>query len=197
MANRIIGLKNIHLAPITVNAGGVETYGTPIKVVGAKTMKTKNNFTEAQFYSDDVMDYYSSMLSSLDVEMELAYLMPEIEAQITGKTYDETTGALFSGTNDKSGRFALLYEMETLQQPIRRCIYDVTMNKDESSAQTKTDKVDEQLIKLTGKAKPNADGLFDLVLDKNVSAVTANVWDRFFTEVITPKNINPASAPSK
>ena len=163
MANRIIGLKNIHLAPM--DDEGV--YQKPIKVEGAKSLKIKNNFTDAQFYSDDVMDYASNILSSLEIEMELAYLLPELEAKITGKTFDGETGVMVSKASDRSNRFALLYEMTTLEKPIRKVIYDVTLNKDETNSQTQEDKVEEQLVKLTGVAKPGKEGAFDLVLDAN------------------------------
>lgn len=163
MANRVIGLKNIHLAPMT--SEGV--YQKPIKVEGAKSLKIKNNFTEATFYSDDVMDYASKILSSLEIELELAYLMPEIEAKITGKTFSADTGVMVSKSTDRSGRFALLFEMTTLEKPIRRVIYDVTLSKDEDGSVTQEDKVDEQLIKLTGIAKSSKDNAFDLTLDAN------------------------------
>ena len=163
MANRIIGLKNIHLAPMT----GEGVYQKPIKVEGAKSLKIKNNFTDAQFYSDDVMDYASNILSSLEIEMELAYLLPELEAKITGKTFNSDTGVMVSKSSDRSNRFALLFEMTTLEKPIRKVIYDVTLNKDETNSQTQEDKVEEQLVKLTGIAKPGKDNAFDLVLDAN------------------------------
>lgn len=163
MANRIIGLKNIHLAPMTEEG----VYQKPIKVEGAKSLKIKNNFTDAQFYSDDVMDYASNILSSLEIEMELAYLLPELEAKITGKTFNSDTGVMVSKASDRSNRFALLFEMTTLEKPIRKVIYDVTLNKDETNSQTQEDKVEEQLVKLTGVAKPGKDGAFDLVLDAN------------------------------
>ena len=163
MANRVIGLKNIHLAPMT--SEGV--YQKPIKVEGAKSLKIKNNFTEATFYSDDIMDYASKILSSLEIELELAYLMPEIEAKITGKTFSSDTGVMVSKSTDRGGRFALLFEMTTLEKPIRRVIYDVTLSKDEDGSSTQEDKVDEQLIKLTGIAKSSKDNAFDLTLDAN------------------------------
>lgn len=163
MANRIIGLKNIHLAPMTEEG----VYQKPIKVEGAKSLKIKNNFTDAQFYSDDVMDYASNILSSLEIEMELAYLLPELEAKITGKTFNSDTGVMVSKSSDRNNRFALLFEMTTLEKPIRKVIYDVTLNKDETNSQTQEDKVEEQLVKLTGIAKPGKDNAFDLVLDAN------------------------------
>ena len=163
MANRIIGLKNIHLAPMEDEG----TYQKPIKVEGAKSLKIKNNFTDAQFYSDDVMDYASNILSSLEIEMELAYLLPELEAKITGKTFNSDTGVMVSKSSDRSNRFALLFEMTTLEKPIRKVIYDVTLNKDETNSQTQEDKVEEQLVKLTGIAKPGKDNAFELVLDAN------------------------------
>lgn len=191
MANRIIGLKNIHIAKMT--APGV--YDTPKKVYGAKTFNTTNEVSENSFYSDDVMDYYSKNITSMELEIELAYLTPELESEITGK--EMVNGVLISSAEDTANSFAILYEMTTLKEPIRRVIYDCTLSKDEQSASTKTDSVEEQLVKLSGKAKPGEDGCFDAVLDKNnVSGGDQEnfqkVWDKFFDEVQTMDKIqNP------
>lgn len=183
MSNRICGLRNIHIAKKTAEG----TYETPKKLVGAKSLSTKNNLSETSFYSDDVMDFYQKGITSMEVEIELAYLTPELEALITGKTFDEATGALISSANDQAATFALLYEATTLEQPIRRVVYECILSRDEFSTATKTDSISEQTIKLTGKAKPReADGVFDLILDKNATEVKATAWNNFFTTVMQP-----------
>ena len=195
MANRIIGLKNIHIAKITgKDRQGKYTYDTPVKLEGAKTFNTTNEVSENSFYSDDVMDYYSKNITSMTLEIELAYLTPEIESLLTGKTYKN--GALVSGASDTASSFAIMYEMTTLEEPIRRVIYDCVLSKDEQSSSTKTDSVDEQLVKLTGKAKPDVQGNFDAILDKNhipsdstEQGKFTNAWDAFFTTVQTPDEI--------
>lgn len=186
MANRIIGLRNIHIAKMT--APGV--YGTPIKVAGAKTFNTTNEVSENAFYSDDVMDYYSKNITSMELEIELAYLTPELESMLTGKRL--VNGVLVSGADDVSSNFAIMYEMTTLEQPVRRVIYDCTISRDEQSASTKTDSTEEQLVTLSGKAKPASDGSFDAVLDKNFMptdeaevAQFEKAWNAFFTKVQT------------
>lgn len=184
MANRIIGLKNIHIAEMT--APGV--YDTPIKVAGAKTFNTTNEVSENAFYSDDIMDYYSKNITSMELEIELAYLTPELESKITGKKM--VNGVLISGAEDVASSFAIIYEMTTLKEPIRRVIYDCVLSKDEQSSSTKTDSVEEQLITLSGKAKPAEDGCFDAVLDRNHIPVGEEekfekIWNNFFDEVQT------------
>ena len=190
MANRIVGLRNIHIAQITgVDGQGNYTYGEPVKLEGAKTFNTTNEISENAFYSDDVMDYYSKNITSMELEIELAYLTPEIESLITGKKL--VNGVLISGANDSAASFAVLYEMTTLQEPIRRVIYDCILSRDEISSASKTDSTEEQLIKLSGKAKPDVQGNFDAILDKNNipegEEVKFNkIWDNFFTQVQTP-----------
>ena len=183
MANRLIGLKNIHIAKLNEDGN----YETPVRLAGAKSLNTTNNSTETSFYSDDIMDFYSKGITSMEVEIELAYLDAKIEALITGKKFDETTGALISSSNDQAPTFALLYEASTLQEPIRRVIYECILSRDEFSSSTKTDSISEQTIKLIGKAKPReADGVFDLLLDKNKTEVKATAWNNFFTTVMQP-----------
>lgn len=190
MANRIVGLKNIHIAKITgIDEHGEYIYGEPVKLEGAKTFNTTNEVSENAFYSDDVMDYYSKNITSMELEIELAYLTPKIESLITGKKL--VNGVLVSGANDSAASFAIMYEMTTLQEPIRRVIYDCVLSRDEISSASKTDSTEEQLIKLSGKAKADNNGNFDAILDKNNipegEEIKFNkIWDKFFTQVQTP-----------
>lgn len=193
MANRIVGLRNIHIAQITgTGSNGEYIYGTPVKLEGAKTFNTTNEVSENAFYSDDVMDYYSKSITSMELEIELAYLTPEIESLITGKRL--VNGVLVSGADDSAASFAIMYEMTTLEEPVRRVIYDCILSRDEIASTSKTDSVDEQLVKLSGKAKPDVQGNFDAILDKNYIPEGEEegfnkVWENFFTKVQTPSVI--------
>lgn len=183
MANRVIGLSNIHYAILQ----GDGSYSTPKKLSGAKTLSTTNSYSEASFYSDNVLDFYTKGLTLMEVELEMAYLLPSDEAALTGKSFDEQTGALVSGADDSPVTIALIYEMATLAEPIRRVIYEVALTKEESSASTKTDEVEEQLVLLKGVAKPREiDNKIDMVLDKNVSSVDTHVWNSMLSNVLLP-----------
>lgn len=203
MANRIIGLRNIHIAPITgTDAQGFYTYGEPIKLMGAKSFTTTNEVSENQFYSDDVMDYYSKNTTSMSLEIEMAYITPEVEAMITGKKL--VNGVLVSGSSDNGSSFAIMYEMTTLELPVRRVIYDCILSRDEITSTTKTDSTEEQLVKLSGKAKPDGNGDFDAILDSNYAPTeTAEqakfdaAWAAFFTEVQTPAKIEAGALAAK
>ena len=187
MANRIVGLKNIHIAKLNANG----QYEAPIKLVGAKSVKTSNESTEVAFYSDDVMDYYGNALTAMSIEVEMAYLTPEIEALLCGKEIT-SNGAMVTGASDAQATVAFMYEMSTLDKPVRRCLYEVILTKSESEATTKTDSVEEKTIKLTGKAKPRSvDGKFDIVMDANhipdgTDEQFNQAFDKFFTGVLLP-----------
>ncbi|MGG7143603.1 major tail protein [Clostridium nigeriense] len=187
MANRVVGLKNIHIAKLKANG----EYEAPIKLVGAKSVKTTNENNEIAFYSDDVMDYYGNALSAMSIEVEMAYLTPEIESLLTGKEIT-SNGAMVTGASDAQATVAFMYEMSTLDKPVRRCLYEVILTKSESEATTKTDSVEEKTIKLTGKAKPRSiDGKFDIVMDANhipdgTDEQFNQAFDKFFTGVLLP-----------
>lgn len=190
MANRIVGLKNIHIAKKT----GPGAYDAPKRLEGAKTFNTTNEVSETSFYSDDVMDHYFKSATSMDIEIELAYLTPEMESLIMGKTL--VNGALVSSTEDVANEFAIIYELTTLKEPIRRVIYDCTLSKDDLNSATKADSVEEQLVTLTGKAKAGTDGVFDAVLDKNNPPTDPDelrkfeaIFNDFFTKVYTKDEI--------
>ncbi|MDB1956330.1 phage tail protein [Clostridium tertium] len=199
MANRIVGLKNIHIAKLKSNG----EYEAPIKLVGAKSVKTTNENNEIAFYSDDIMDYYGNALNAMSIEVEMAYLTPEIEALLTGKQI-ASNGAMITGANDTQATVAFMYEMSTLDQPIRRCLYEVILTKSESEASTKTDSIEEKTIKLTGKAKPRSlDGKFDIVMDANhipegTEEQFNQTFDKFFTGVLLPNgDFSPAQLRAK
>ncbi|MDB2105962.1 major tail protein [Clostridium paraputrificum] len=188
MANRIVGLRNIHIAKLKANG----EYEAPIKLVGAKSVKTTNESNEIAFYSDDVMDYYGNALSAMSIEVEMAYLTPEIEALLCGKEIT-SNGAMVTGADDTQATVAFMYEMSTIAgKPIRRCLYEVILTKSESEATTKADSVEEKTIKLTGKAKPRSvDGKFDIVMDANhipdgTDEQFNQAFDKFFTGVLLP-----------
>lgn len=187
MANRIVGLKNIHIAKLKADG----SYEAPIKLIGAKSVKTTNESSEVAFYSDDVLDVYMNALTAMSIEVEMAYLTPEIEALLTGKEIT-SNGAMVTGASDSQATVAFMYEMSTLDKPVRRCLYEVILTKSESEASTKTDSVEEKTIKLTGKAKPRSvDGKLDIVMDANhipdgTDEQFNQAFDKFFTGVLLP-----------
>ena len=187
MANRIVGLKNIHIAKLKADGG----YEKPIKLVGAKSVKTTNESSEVGFYSDDVLDVYMNALSAMTVEVEMAYLTPEIESLLTGKEIN-SVGGMLTGTDDVQSTVAFLYEMSTLEKGVRRVLYEVILTRQDVEAYTKTDSVEEKTIKLIGKAKARSiDGKFDLVMDANNipegSESTFNTaYGKFFEGVLLP-----------
>lgn len=199
MANRITGLKNLYIAEKTAE----NTYAQPVRLVGAKAVKVSGEASEVAFYSDNVMDVYESALSALGLEIELAYITPEIESLLTGKEIN-TVGAMVTGANDKQKTVAFMYEMSTLEQPIRRVIYECILTKNDSEASTQTDKKEEFTIKLVGKAKSReVDGKFELLMDANNIPTGTEVefkkaFDGFFNGVILPDGtVSPAPARSK
>lgn len=192
--NRIVGLKNIHIAKLKADG----KYEAPIKLVGAKSVKTTNENNEIAFYSDDIMDYYGNSLTAMSIEVEMAYLTPEIEALLCGKEVN-SVGGLVTGASDTQATVAFMYEISTLEKPIRRCLYEVILTKSESEATTKTDSIEENTIKLAGKAKPRSvDGKFDIVMDANHIPDGSDeqfnqAFDKFFTGVLLPNgDFSPA-----
>ncbi len=163
MANRISGIKNIHLALYNKEEG---TYESPVKVAGAKSLSVKDNVSSVVLYSDNVADFSASQLSSKEVELELAYLAPEIEAMVTGKQM--VCGGLVSTGHDMQNELALIYELTTLTgKSIYNVLYNVKLTKEGQEAKTMEEGIDEQTTKLVGTAIVDAEGRFDYIIDTN------------------------------
>lgn len=189
MANRISGIKNIHLAKYDLETG---KYEKPVKVMGAKSLAVKDNVSSVTFFSDNIADFNASNLSSKEVEIELAYLEPAIEAMVTGK--ELVCGGLVTTGQDQQSELALIYELTTLSgKSIYNVLYNVKLMRDGQEAKTQEGDISEQTTKLVGTAIPNADGHFDYILDANYTPSESTELAEFdkkisnwFTEVQLP-----------
>lgn len=185
MSRRAVGCKNLYYALVTVGEDGTETYGTPKKIVGLQEFSTTNNYSEYTFYSDDQVDESGKSLTSVELALVIKGIDPQVEADIMGKEYDETTGVLTTSVDDQQKSIALMYEITTLGDSYFRVLYNCKLAKDEMNSTGKTDNVESNDISLSGMAIPNSKGKVDRVVDAAVTGSSAIV-SNFFKSVYEP-----------
>lgn len=184
--SRIIGCKNLHIAElIKDDATGVEWKApTPVKsLISISITDQKENVT---FYSDDTVEEVIPTFGSKEVSIELGYLTPEIEAMISGNTYEN--GVYTQSANATGKEFALLFSAPLSKGGERKvCLFKGVLGRDESAYQGKTESVESSNVSLSGIFMPlQYDGTVERRVetsDAQLSGEGKALSDAWFTAV--------------
>lgn len=101
-----IGLKDLHYAPITTSADGVEKYGKPVRMAKAIQANLTPNVAEATLYADDDVDVNIKRFTSGALTLGLNDLKPAIQAVLLGQRQDED-GVVYAGEYDDPPHLAV------------------------------------------------------------------------------------------
>lgn len=109
MANKVkFGIHDVHYAPVTAVADdGTYTYGTPVKLPGAKSisLEPQGNDNEV-FYADDIEYYVQSGATGYEGDLEMALIDDAFRKAIYGETQDDD-GHIWENVADEAKKFAL------------------------------------------------------------------------------------------
>ena len=94
-----IGLRDLYRAPITIEEGGTEKYGTPVKMAKAISAELSVEVAEAILYADDGADEVVKEFVSGELTLNVNDLMPADLAAILGQTQDDDQ-VVYAGEND-------------------------------------------------------------------------------------------------
>lgn len=171
--SRIIGCKNLHLAPVTKDDATGTTWGSPVAVKSLISISITDQKENVTFYSDDTIEEVIPSFAGKEVSLELGYLTPEVEAMISGNTYEK--GLFTQSANATAKEFALLFEAPLSKGGTRKvCLYKGVLAKDESSYQGKGESVESSNVTLSGVFMPlQSNGLVEIKADSNDENLTA------------------------
>lgn len=100
-------IHDVHYAPITVGEGGVLSYGTPVKLPGAKSISLEPQDGDNEiFYADGEEYYVQSSANGYEGDLEMAMITDEFRKAIYGETEDSDHD-LWESVNDEPNKFAL------------------------------------------------------------------------------------------
>ena len=184
--SRIIGCKSLHLAEVTKDDATSTTWGTPVAVPSLISLSITDQKENVTFFSDDTIEEVIPAFTGKEVEVELGYLTPEIEALISGNVYEN--GMYTQSANANAGEFALLFKAPLSKGGERMvCLYKGVLAKDESEYKGKGESIESSTIKLKGVFMPLlSNGLVEIKADSNDVNLTAPeqaVVDAWFTTV--------------
>lgn len=148
---RVIGLKNLHYAKLTKDDKTTVTYETPVAIPSAINLDIKDNTEQVTFYSDDKVEQVINAYSGKEVTLELGYLTNDLEALLTGNSYNTETGIFSQNSNAVAPEIALLFEAPKSNGSARYVVlYKGVFAIEGESYATQEDKIESQNIKLKG-----------------------------------------------
>ncbi len=103
--SRLCGLKDIYIAPVSVNDGTTYTPGTPIKLARALSAKVSDKFTLEKIYSDDNVEDIVEQYEGTDIEISVNTLAPQDYAALFENLYKN--GFLVKSAGDGAKEVAI------------------------------------------------------------------------------------------
>lgn len=196
---RVIGLKNLHYAILTSDtAEGVE-YEAPVRLESAVNLDIQDNTDQVTFYSDDKVEQVINAYAGKEVTLELGYLPNELEAAITGNTYNRETGMFSQDVNAVAPEIALIFEAPKSNGASRYgVLYKGVFAVEGETYATQEDSVEGQTVTLKGIFMPlTYNGKPSAKLDTDVAASDATAKTNWFKQVIVEGQNDTASRTAK
>lgn len=151
--SRIIGVRDLHIAKITKDDLSGTTYEAPKAVPSLISIEIADNTENVTFYSDDVVEQVIPAFSGKEVTVELGYLSHEIEAMISGNSYEN---GVFTQTGDAvASEYALLFRAPLSKGGFQYVtLYKGVLSRTESAYKSKEDSIEGQTVTLNGVFMP-------------------------------------------
>lgn len=141
MGNKVLyGIEQCHVAKIIEQDGQI-TYGTPFAVPGAVGLSFDPEGEETPFYADNVKYFIASSNQGYTGDLELAITPTQFLTEILGRIEDEN-GAIFESADDKTARFALMFQGQGDKTGRRWVFFDCTATRPSRENSTKEDSVE-------------------------------------------------------
>ena len=158
---RIAGVQYLGIAKIeSYDENNLPVYGEIQEIRQFISFSSTKNFSEMNWYSNDIVEETFKNVVDIDVEIVLGKLSNELKALIMGSTYTEQ-GVMVEASNDAQQEFAVivvLSQMGTVNGTLNYLFYRTKMTLEGIEAETKTDSITDSQVTLSGKAIPLANG---------------------------------------
>ena len=151
--SRIIGVRDLHIAKITQDNLEGTTYASPVKVPSLISIEIADNTENVTFYSDDVVEQVIPAFSGKEVTMELGYLSHEIEAMISGNSYEN--GVFTQSSDAVASEYAIMFRAPLSKGGFQYVtLYKGVLSRNEATYQGKEESIESSNVTLTGVFMP-------------------------------------------
>lgn len=184
MANKVkFNIHDVHYAPITgTDSSGDLTYGTPVKIEGARSISLEpQNGDREVYYADGIEWYVQSGNGSVEGDLEMALIPDAFRKAIYGETED-ADHVLWESVDDESKRFALGFVIDGNEKPTYFWYQNCTATKPNVASQTNEENktIGSDTITVTCTA-----GNGGRIRAKSTEQTTASVITGWFTAVVS------------
>ena len=183
MSNKVkFGLKNVHFAKMIVSEqDGSISYATPVAIPGAVNLSLDPQGDESPFYADNIKYFNDYANNGYTGDLEVAKIPDEFLTEILGQTVD-SNGAIIETTEDKSSKFALMFEVDGDKNSKRTVYYNCTASRPraEASTTTETKEPKTDTITITASARSTENQVRASI---EPSETNTSVYNSFYTRV--------------
>lgn len=191
---RLIGCKDLHYSMLTADTSSELTYGEVKKIPSLVSIDIKDSSDSVVFYSDDVAEQTINTFANKEVTIELGYLDPKLEAELTGQKFQN--GVFVQEATPISKELALMFKAELSTGGYQYvCLYKGVLKRDEAAYKTKEESIEGQTVKLTGIFSPLANNGRVFAKANEGEDGNATIISKWFQQV--PVNLNSSSRNAK
>lgn len=182
----MFGLSNAHYAVYDPTEG---TYGTPIPIKGSVSLSLDTEGDSSSFHADNVVYFTTNKNGGYSGTFEIAYAEHQMLEDLLG--YEDDGGLLLEFSDVQPAQFALLFEIDGNVNKQRFVLYNCTLARPSTEANTTEDTVEPSTqslditaigIDLTykGKTRNVVKGMIEN------TETNKTKFDAFFTSVLKP-----------
>lgn len=185
---RIAGVKFLGIAPLTYDESGNPQYGAVTEIKQFVSFSGSKNFSEMNWYSNDVVEETFANVVDIDLEIVVGRLSAELRSRLMGSEYSQENGVMVEKSDDAQQEFALivvLSQMGTVNGTVNQVYYRVKLTVDGYEAETKTDSITDSTVTITGKAIPLSDGRIVASIDSLDEHASEEIINNWTTAVYT------------
>ena len=176
----LFGIEKCHIAKITETNGEI-SYGTPFPMPGAVGLNFVPVGEETPFYADNVKYFIATSNQGYSGDLEIGMTPEQFLTEILGRTKD-TNGAIFENADDKTARFALMFEGKGEEKARRWVFFDCIATRPSRENNTQEESIEPGTETMSITMSPRS-------TDKAVMAyiepndTNQDVYDEFFDAV--------------
>ena len=185
------GINKMYYAVRSEN-NGVYSYGTPVRMRGARQITINAEGTNEKFYADNGVYFIADSNSGKSGSVELAGLNDQALADLFGYITD-ANGVVLEDADAHAADVALLFECENDgTHPTRFSMFDVKFTRPTEEHNTKEDSVSPDTITMDYEAAPcelpwgNNDTKNFVGGHLDYTTETAAAWEAWYTQVTMP-----------
>lgn len=179
--NKILyGIEQCYVAVLTETEDGI-TYGKPFPIKGARALNIDPQGDLTKIYADNIAFYKANSNQGYEGDLVLLITPEEFLTQILGQTKDKN-GAILENADDKTARFALMFQGKGDKKERRWVFYDciATRPSRENNTQEESIEAGEETMTITMSPR-TSDKMVKAYMEP--SETNKQLYDTFFTKV--------------